>query len=280
MALEAAGGRFTSHARAIVDEHWTRERFALVSIGLVGFYVTYVSYRNLKNYLPEIGGHLQDLALRPIDQSLMFGHEPAIVLHTCSVRTSRRTSWPRLPLLPADHADLADRLPGVAPQHQLRLLVRHLQLPVLGARHRAATTSCRPSGPPSGRSGCTPTSTPPASRRCRTPCGTAATLRLVDRCADSIQSVAGFASLHVGDHPDARHGHALHRAARAIRLVDVGLLRAHRLSTLYFGWHYIADDLAGAAIALFSVWLGGLATGQKFDQHGRCSHPTTSHGPW
>jgi hypothetical protein len=48
------------------------------------------------------------------------------------------------------------------------------------------------------------------------------------------------------------------------------------VSTLYFGWHYIADDLAGAAIAVVSVWLGGLATGQKFERHGRGSHPTTS----
>ena len=33
---------FPSQARAIIDEHWTRERIALVVIGLVSFYVTYV----------------------------------------------------------------------------------------------------------------------------------------------------------------------------------------------------------------------------------------------
>jgi hypothetical protein len=48
------------------------------------------------------------------------------------------------------------------------------------------------------------------------------------------------------------------------------------MSTLYFGWHYIADDLAGAVIAIAAVWIGGLATGQKFDRRGRSSHPTTS----
>jgi hypothetical protein len=48
------------------------------------------------------------------------------------------------------------------------------------------------------------------------------------------------------------------------------------LSTLYFGWHYIADDVAGAAIAFISVWLSGLATGQRFERHGKGSHPTTS----
>jgi hypothetical protein len=48
------------------------------------------------------------------------------------------------------------------------------------------------------------------------------------------------------------------------------------IATIYFGWHYISDDIAGAFIAVVSVYLGGLATGQKFDRHGLASHPTTS----
>ena len=48
------------------------------------------------------------------------------------------------------------------------------------------------------------------------------------------------------------------------------------ISTTYFGWHYIADDIAGLAIALVSVYLAALGTGQKFDRRGRSSHPTTS----
>ena len=51
------------------------------------------------------------------------------------------------------------------------------------------------------------------------------------------------------------------------------------VSTLYFGWHYIADDMAGAFIAMVSVWLGGLATGQKFDRHGRGVAPDDVHRP-
>ena len=47
-------------------------------------------------------------------------------------------------------------------------------------------------------------------------------------------------------------------------------------ATLYFGWHYIADDLAGIMIALISFYVGGLASGQKFDRHGLASHPTTT----
>ena len=48
------------------------------------------------------------------------------------------------------------------------------------------------------------------------------------------------------------------------------------VATLYFGWHYIADDIPGVAIALVSFYLGGLASGQKFERHGLSSHPTTT----
>jgi membrane-associated phospholipid phosphatase len=88
--------------------------------------------------------------------------------------------------------------------------------------------------------------------------------------------VAGFASLHVGivlTLALVTHYTVRHALIRWGMWVYFGLTV---VSTLYFGWHYIADDLAGAAIAIVSVWLGGLATGQKFERHGRGSHPTTS----
>jgi hypothetical protein len=43
------------------------------------------------------------------------------------------------------------------------------------------------------------------------------------------------------------------------------------VSTLYFGWHYIADDVVGCGIALVAVWLAAVATGQKFDGWGHLS---------
>jgi membrane-associated phospholipid phosphatase len=39
------------------------------------------------------------------------------------------------------------------------------------------------------------------------------------------------------------------------------------VATLYFGWHYVADDIAGVAIALFSFYVGGWASGQSFVRH-------------
>ena len=39
------------------------------------------------------------------------------------------------------------------------------------------------------------------------------------------------------------------------------------VATLYFGWHYVADDIAGVAIALVSFYVGGWASGQSFTRH-------------
>jgi len=39
------------------------------------------------------------------------------------------------------------------------------------------------------------------------------------------------------------------------------------VATLYFGWHYVADDIAGVAIALFSFYVGGWASGQSFTRY-------------
>ena len=36
------------------------------------------------------------------------------------------------------------------------------------------------------------------------------------------------------------------------------------VATLYFGWHYVADDIAGVAIALVAFYVGGWASGQSF----------------
>ena len=45
-------------------------------IGLLCFYVTYVSYRNLKSQLPFVEGknHKFDSELNIIDKALFFGH--------------------------------------------------------------------------------------------------------------------------------------------------------------------------------------------------------------
>ena len=76
--------RFRTEARLLVREHWTRDRVTLVILGTVCFYVTYVSYRNLKNYLPFVRADKAvqgDYELHEFDLWLLFGNDPAVLLH-------------------------------------------------------------------------------------------------------------------------------------------------------------------------------------------------------
>src|SRR3712207_6820867 len=86
--------------------------------------------------------------------------------------------------------------------------------------------------------------------------------------SESIQSVAGFASLHVAlTMVIALVAHFTVRTA-LVRWAAWAFFVLTTISTLYFGWHYIADDIGGAVIAWASVWLGAWATGQKLDWSG------------
>jgi hypothetical protein len=270
-------GSFRGHVKTLVDEHWTRDRIALVVIGIVSFYVTYVSYRNLKNYLPFLGGDLQDPLLHKLDKALMFGHEPAVLLHQMLGETYAAHILAFVYLL-------------FLPLSPLSLIVYLVWSRNISYGYWYATAQCLAWALGTASYYALPTVGPtfnyPWLYVELDPTGVTSLQNALDNgrynvmwnplSGDSIQSVAGFASLHVGiiltlalvTQYTVRH--------RLIRWSMWVFFSLTVLSTLYFGWHYIADDIAGAAIAAISVWLGGLATGQRFDRRGRRSHPTTS----
>jgi membrane-associated phospholipid phosphatase len=80
---------------------------------------------------------------------------------------------------------------------------------------------------------------------------------------EAIQSIAGFASLHVSVVFTAALIAHMTVRSRWIRWGMWAYLPVTVVSTLYFGWHFIADDLAGLAIGWVAVWLGALVTGHQ-----------------
>ena len=268
---------FVSEARTVVREHWTRERVALVVIGLGSFYVTYVGYRNLKSYLPFVReSHLPgDALLKSIDRALFLGADPAIFLHQVlgGGVSAHVLSFVYLFFLPFVPISLTAWL----------VWSRNISF---GYWYASAQCLCWALGtasyyaiPSLGPAFASPwlyadlDSTGVASLQQSLSYSRADAL--LNPFAD-LQSVAGFASLHVAivlcaalvAHYTVRHA--------AIRWAMWVFFALTVVATIYFGWHYIADDVAGVLIAVVSVWLGGLATGQKFERHGRTSHPTTT----
>ena len=75
------------------------------------------------------------------------------------------------------------------------------------------------------------------------------------------QSIAAFASLHVSVVFTAALIATLLKVNRVLRYSLWVYLGLTMVATLYFGWHYVADDLAGIAIGLIAVPVAGIATG-------------------
>lgn len=270
-------GAFTDEARRITKEHWTRERITLVVIGLASFYVTYVSYRNLKNFLPFIREGTQDPLLKEFDELLMFGHDPAILLHNLlgegvAAHVLSFIYLLYLPLVPIS------MVAWVVWSRNISYGYWFATAQVLGWTLGTASYYAIPSLGPAfyyvwvyaglEHTGVTQLQDSLFYGRSE--------VRFDPFGADGVQSVAGFASLHVAITLVAAlvaHYTVRHAWIRWSLWVFFALTV---VATIYFGWHYIADDIAGALIAVIAVYVGGLATGQKFTRHGLASHPTTS----
>jgi hypothetical protein len=261
-------------ARERFRTHWTRERALLVMLGIVGFYVIYVCYRNLKSFLPLVSDRMYDRELHLLDRALFFGNEPGPLLHDLlgtTVLAHLLSSFyllfiPMVAILVTVWLVWSRNLSYgwwfVTAQGLAWTLgtISYYALPTLGPGleyywlydelAKTGTTDLMNS---------------------------LVNARQNFRFGDGeTQTVAGFASLHTGISLLWALMVQFTVQSRWLKVtfwVNFGLTV---LATLYFGWHYVADDIAGVAIAFVSFYAAGLCTGQKFDHGGLASHPTST----
>jgi membrane-associated phospholipid phosphatase len=265
-------GRLKAEATLLIREHWTKERITLVVVGLVGFYVTYVSYRNIKNFLPFImrdgdGPPTKyDYALHRFDKWLLFGHDPSSLLHQWlgTGWVAYVLSWDYLiflPMVPVSVVIWAVWSRNVSFGYWFITAqcicwalgtLSYYAIPTLGPNFFFPWLYAEDSLFYSRQN------------------------ILFNPFADGVQSVAGFASLHVAITVSLALVGQYTLRTRGFRIALWVYVVLTAISTTYFGWHYIADDIAGLVIAVVAVYLAALGTGQKFDRGGRSSHPTTS----
>jgi hypothetical protein len=257
-----------------VHRHWTKDRMALVVSGLLCFYFTYVSYRNLKSQLPAVEGNVQfDRELSIIDQALFLGHQPATVLHTAvgsglSAEVLSTVYLWFLPLVP------------------LALTAWLIWSRNIGFGYWFATSQCiawtlgtisyyaLPTVGPGiyypWRYG-TVNDSHAASLMTSLQWGRLdvidATSPSLKGLTASLQSVAGFASLHCAITLLVAMMIQYTVRNRILQIVFWVNFCLTCVATLYFGWHYVADDIAGIAIALVSFYVGGWASHQSFARH-------------
>lgn len=255
-------------AIAVIRGHWSTQRATRVVVGITCFFVTYVSYRNLKSYLPFARTTTYDYALHHVDHVLLFGHDPALLLHGLlgtglAAEILALAYLLFLPLVPITVTAWAVwARPHAAGLWYLTAdclcwslgTVSYYLIPTLGPNfafpwlyHGIASTG--------------------VSAMQDALLGTREALLHAGN-SQGVQSLAAFASLHVAI---TLMMCLLAHWTVPQRWVSQALwayLVLVVISTTYFGWHYIVDDLAGAGIALVAVYGAGWATGYHFDRWG------------
>jgi hypothetical protein len=237
---------------------WTARHGAAAGLALV----TYMAYRNLKAVVPLVRpGDNFDRELSDLDRSLFAGHDPAALLHSL-FGTGLMTH-----VLSAAYVAFIVFLPltiGVA-----LVFSRDLQAGlfytcaqslnwVLGA----ATYFLLPSlGPiyadPKAFAEL------PASEVTRLQ-GVLLDQRvefLRDPAASTPQSIAAFASLHISMSFTAAMAAHLLGAGRRLRIALWTWFAVTTVGTIYLGWHYVVDDIAGVALGAAALAVAGLLTG-------------------
>jgi hypothetical protein len=249
---------------AVTRQRWSGRRLAIVLLGIVAFYATYLAYRNLKSFLPLITAQDLDWDLLRLEQDALGGTHPPEVLHTLlgTGVSAHVLSWVYIFFLAFVPISLGASL--IASINPLPGLWWVLTLGVnwtLGTLSYYLVPSMGPYFIEPGLFSDLPATGVSQLQ------GTLITERaavLADPTAtNAVQSIAGFASLHVSIVFSAALIVHLLGLARGLRIAMWTFLGLTLLATVYFGWHYVLDDVAGFAIGGFAVWISALLTGNR-----------------
>jgi PAP2 superfamily protein len=248
---------------ALARERWPWRRIAFVLGSIVAFYVTYLCYRNIKSYLPLARPELVDADLANFERGL-FGADPSTLIHDLlgtgvSAQVLSTVYLLFLTFVPISvgvalvwSSDRAGGLWWVAVLSINWVLgvASYFVLPSMGPAfvepHLFAGL------PDTGTSALQHALAEDRAAFVADPVG-----------SGQLQSIAAFASLHVSIvFAGALVAHLL-RAPRPLRIAMWVYLGLTFAATIYFGWHYVVDDIAGFAIGIVSVYLGAVLTGLR-----------------
>jgi PAP2 superfamily protein len=235
---------------------WTPYRIGMIAASLVAYQVVYLCYRNLKSW--DVLRTPQDDMLLRWDRWLFFGHSPAVLLHdlfgqdlAARVLTDLYESFSTVVTL----ALVAAMAFTPTVRSAYVFVVSAMWAWILGVGSYYLIPSLGPfHAAPSEFAGLTQTSI----QRTQVAYVEQRDYLLANPHAhDAFAQISAFASLHCALSAlvflMARH-YGLRLLSWAAGLFLVGTL----IATVYLGWHFAVDDVAGLAIAWVSVQLGKL----------------------
>lgn len=248
--------------KAVRRERWTPGRCVAVVVALGSFYLSYLAYRNMKAIVPLLRPDaLFDRDLEAWDGALLGGHQVAEVLHT-ALGTGIVTQ-----LLSTTYAAFIVFLPlslavGLvfAPKLQMTLFFAcALSLNwALGNVTYFALPSLGPVYADPGLFAGLPHSLVTDLQRDLLDQRIA---YLRDPAGSLPQSIAAFGSLHIAMSSTAALAAQLLGVDRRLRIGLWIWTGVTVVATLYLGWHYLVDDIAGVVMACISLAVARVLTG-------------------
>ena len=246
----------------VTRERWNRRQILFALSGLLSWYVMYAAFRNLKSYVPFVNRNLYDADLARLDQILFLGNDPADTLHHLFGTTWAAeffsvvyVAW--IVLVPmtlaialmwtrASHAG-AWFVTAVGVDWVLGVAVYYL-VPTVGPIYSAPDHF---------------TDLPPTFVGVLQTDMWQARLDVLNNPWDTVavQTIAAFASLHVGIMVTMCLMAHLLRMPVALRVAGWIFLALTVVGTIYLGWHFVMDAFGGAAVGAAGVWIAALGTG-------------------
>jgi membrane-associated phospholipid phosphatase len=235
-------------------ERWSSQRIVLVATGLLAYHLVYLGYRNLKSW--NAFNPLRDDDLLELDKALFLGHSPAVVLHSLFGEAGAADFFAlvyrsftyvivlaligTLALVPSVRKGYVFLC--AATYAWILGTLSYYLLPSLGPY---ATAPWEFDGLRATK--ITETQAEYLTERAHFLANPAA--------PDAFVSLGAFASLHVGFSTLVFLMTRYYGLKRVSRVMGIYLVLVV-ISTVYFGWHYVSDDIAGALLAASALALG------------------------
>ena len=256
--MRRAGTRepFLRLTLATFIDRWWWKRLTLAVVGFMSFAFTYLAYRNLKSFVSLINYRSYDPELLKLDHWLAFGHDPATVLHDAlgTGWMAYVLSWVYLSYIPLIAIFVSAALAFLERMREAYVYVATMMWCwILGTLSYYAIPTL---GPFASRSRLFESL--PYTNVTRLQEGlenTRLELHSDNLGRDIVGGIAGFASLHVGV-VVAIYFLMRYYRLRTLELVSFVFLIPTTVATIYFGWHFIIDDIAGFVLGWISVLLG------------------------
>lgn len=276
--------RFIPGIRGVLRTDWTWGRFGYIAAGLLAFYTSYVSYRNLKSYLPELRPPTWDLRLERFDHWLFFGNYPSDVLHSflggdvfAQFLAVIYVSYLMLIPITLGAYLVLNRDVSIGAWYATALSLNWIMgtisyyiLPTVGPAFAFPTRFEELEGT--------------AASELQRSLFRAGRDFIENDQSQSIYGIAGFASLHVSVVFTACLFFERTKIHPLLRVIAWFYFAGTMIATVYFGWHYVSDDIAGLLIGWLAVSLGAWATGNSKRQkrkeaegHPEVDHPIYPH---